>query len=68
MTNVVDLDVITTLDLPPDKMLAKAKGKLDDVIIIGVDKEGDLYFSASKADGGNALWLLEKAKQALLEL
>jgi len=35
-------------------------------MVIGYDHDGELYFAASKADGGHALWLMELAKIALL--
>lgn len=44
---------------------AKEAG-LTSAIILGWDEDGDIYFAASMADGGDALWLIEKAKRALL--
>lgn len=68
MSNVIELPVITTLDIPPERILRKAiDADLQEVIIIGTSQEGDMYFAGSMADGGNALWLIEKAKKALLE-
>lgn len=64
---VVSFTGITTLDFPPDKILTKALDRLEQVVVIGFDKEGDFYFASSKADGGSVLWLLEKAKKMLLE-
>ena len=68
MDNVIPLGNITRLDLDPDIVLENTKGKLDRFVIIGWDKDGELYFSATIADGGDALWLMEKAKKALLEV
>ena len=68
MDNVIPLGNITKLDLDPDIVLENTKGKLDSFVIVGLDKEGELYFSSTEADGGSALWLLEKAKKALLEV
>lgn len=68
MTNVIDLPVITTLDLPSDKLLEAAMGRVDDVLILGWDKSGELYFASGKADGGHCLWLMELAKKQLLEM
>ena len=67
MSNVEDLDVVTRLDIPSDKILKKAIGNVNDVIIIGWNEEGELYFASSKANGGDVLWLLELAKKRLLE-
>ena len=68
MSNIIDLPVITTLDLSPDRVLEAAKGNLEIAIIVGVDKEGDFYFSSTKADGGEVLWWLEMAKRKLFEV
>ena len=68
MSNIIDLPVITTLDLPSDRLLEKAIGNVDDVLIIGWDKQGELYFASSKGDGGHCLWLMELAKKQLLEV
>jgi hypothetical protein len=69
MGEVVDLNVVTKLDLPPEKVLNKAADvKFLDVVILGFDEEGDFYFAASSADGGDVLWLLEMAKKQLMEV
>lgn len=59
---------ITTKDHDPDVMLRLAQGQLDEVVIVGFDKNGELFFSSNVADGGSVLWLLEKAKKMLMEL
>jgi hypothetical protein len=66
MADVVNFTGITKLDLPPDRLLDAAVGKLDRVLIIGIDKDGDEYFASSCADGGTALWDMERAKLKLL--
>ena len=66
MDNVIPLGNITKLDLNPDIVLENAKGKLSNFVIMGWDKEGELYFASTFSDGGNVLWIMEKAKQALL--
>ena len=65
---VINLPCITRLDLPCDKLLEEAIGQMDEVVIIGFDKDGDYYFASSKADGSNVLWHLEMAKKHLLEI
>lgn len=60
-------DNTNVIDLLPDKVLNGALGKLESVVIMGWDKDGELYFASSKADGGDILWLMEKAKKLLLE-
>lgn len=47
---------------------AATRADLTDVIIMGWDKDGDLFFSASMGDGPECLWLIEKAKAALLSV
>lgn len=66
MGDVVDLPVITTLDLDPDRLLQKAIGKMQRVLIIGIDKDGEEYFASSVADGGTVLWDMERAKFKLM--
>ncbi len=58
---------ITKLDLPADRVLEQAVGKLQGVIVIGFDHEGQFYGASSYADGGNAIWLLEVCKKRILE-
>lgn len=68
MGNVVPLNCITTLDNPPEKILSAAiDHDLETVLVIGRTKDGDLYFAGSSADGGDALWMMELAKKALME-
>lgn len=64
--NVVTLKMVTTHDIPADRILTEAIGLLDSVIIAGYTKDGEEYFRSSVADGGDALWLVERFKRALL--
>lgn len=69
--NIVFLDNVTLLDIPTDRVLERAKDHVREngtVIVIGIDKEGKLYFASSKASGSEVLWWLEKAKRNLLEV
>lgn len=68
MGDVVRFTGITTLDLDPDLVLEAAKGQLEDVTIIGYDKEGREYFASSVADGGKVTWMLERAKYKLMKI
>lgn len=68
MTNILRFSGKTTLDLDPDLALENTKGKLSGFIIAGYDLDGDMFFSSTYADGGDALWLIEKFKQALLNV
>lgn len=68
MTNIIRFPGITKLDMPADHVLESALGKLEGVVVLGYDKDGQEYFASSYADGGDMLWLLERAKKALLEM
>lgn len=66
MSNVIRFNGITRLDIDPDVVLEAAVGKLEGVVVIGYDKDGNEYFASSYADGGTPLWLLERLKLQLL--
>jgi hypothetical protein len=42
------------------------KGKLEGFVLVGYDTDGEEFFSSTYADGGTALWLLERCKTMLL--
>lgn len=66
MSNVITLPVVTRIDLDPDRTLANLEGKLKGFVIAGYDTDGNEFFSSTYADGGYALWLMERCKLALL--
>lgn len=66
MAKILDWDGLTRHDIDPGKVLKAAIGELESVLVIGWDKEGELYTASSKSDGGDILWLLEKCKQRLM--
>lgn len=68
MSNVIPFGGITKLDLDPDIILENNKGKLKGFVLTGYDQDGDEVFISTYADGGEALWLLERAKKKLLEI
>lgn len=65
---IIPFTGITKLDLPPDQILEAAVGKMEGVVIMGWDAQGEEYFASSYADGGTVLWLLERLKKQLLEV
>lgn len=66
MGEVAELDVMTKGDVPSEKVLQKAiDGGVTNVVIIGYDPDGKLWFSSSDADCREVLWLLERGKQTL---
>jgi len=67
--NIIPLGNITRLDYPTDRVLDECKGHCSvGVVIAGWDDDGQLCFASSIADGGDVLWLLERAKQELMEV
>lgn len=69
MGDVVDLNCITSLDLPADRILNKAvEADLDTAVVVGWKKNGEFYFASTTSDGGNVLWLFEVAKLELMKV
>lgn len=69
MSNVVDLPVVTRLNLDPHRVrTAAVEAELTGVVILGYDPDGEEYFASSYADGGDVLWLLERLKMRLLAI
>ena len=68
MGELITLHQITSLDIPADRVLTSAVGKLEKCVVMGYDHEGNFWFSSSVADGGDVLWLLENLKANLLNL
>lgn len=64
--NVITLDMPTTLDIPADRVLTAAVGKMQSVMVIGYDLEDEEYFASSTADRALLIWWLERAKHKLL--
>jgi len=68
MGDVIDLDVITHLDIPVEKIVENIPDDLLSIIVIGERGDGSRYFASSEASGPDCLWMLERAKQDLFEL
>jgi hypothetical protein len=66
MSNIVYLDTITNLDIPPDRVLDGAMTKLDSVVVLGYDKDANEYFASSSGDMTEVLWLMERFRHKLL--
>ena len=68
--NVIYADILTKLDLPPERVIQNLppSDQWDEIVVIGFLKDGTQYFAANKADGGAVLWLLEMAKRDLLNV
>lgn len=64
---IIPFTGITKLDLDPDLVLEGAKGKLEGLLIVGWDLEGEFYGASTFADGPTLLWLMEVCKKRLLD-
>ena len=63
--NVVQFSGVTRLPLDPDMLLKAAIGELDEVVILGFDKEGNEYFASSKAGAAEVIYACERVKHKL---
>lgn len=68
MSKIIPFTGITKLDLNADITLENLKGKLEGFVIVGYTPDGAEFFASTYADGGTALWLLERLKKQLLEV
>lgn len=64
MADVVNFTGLTKLEIPPDEMLEKAKGRFERVVIIGITEgdEADPQILASDPSLVYVLFDLERAK------
>jgi len=64
MGEVIELDIDTTLDIPPVKVCEAAMhADLSSVMVIGWDKAGQFYMASSSGDIGELLIMLELGKR-----
>ena len=65
--NVINLPVITTFDLPAERVLQEAlNADLDGVVVIGYAKDGTAYMASSIAGGPEVNWLLDRCKARMM--
>lgn len=60
-------EVLTVADMPPDKVLQAAQGKLDEVVVVGVTAEGELWVAASTSHNPTVHWLLARGQRFMLD-
>lgn len=67
MSNIIKFYPANAAD-DPDNVLEQAIGETDDVLILGWDKDGEMFAAASSRfeDGGEILWIVESFKAFLL--
>ena len=65
-SNVVILDCVTNLPIPPDRVLESAIGQVSEVVVIGYDHDGELYIASSHGKKPELLWMLEQVRNVLV--
>ena len=68
MGDIITFPGFTSLDIDPDTVLTNAMGKLDVVVLCGIDTEGNQYFASSVADASQIVWQLERSKWLLMNV
>jgi hypothetical protein len=59
--NVEPLNIITSNDVDPVRILAGAHNRgLEIVVVVGMTKDGNEYFASSAADAAESSWLLQR--------
>lgn len=67
--NVEWLAIPTRHNIDPQTVLLGALNeRMQDVVIVGYDRDGQEFFASSMADGADALWHLERAKHKLMRV
>lgn len=69
MGEVVYLDVVTTQPIPVSRVLDNIPADMmDDVLVIGVMKDGTLYTATSTPNAKDMLWMIELFRRQLFDL
>ncbi len=71
MAEIIELGIengMTCLDIEPDKLLNEAVGKLQSVVIIGVEHDGTVYNSTSHGHLADTVLDIEIFKAELIEI
>ncbi len=67
MSNVVNIDTLTKLDVPVEAVLGGAlDAKLETVLVLGCADDGEIYAASSTGDVGALLLMIEEWKHKLL--
>lgn len=68
MGKIIQLNTVTTAEIPPEKILEAAiKAGLHSAIVIGHSPDGTVYFAMSTAEATSVNWLLDCAKRMLMD-
>lgn len=68
MSNVIEFTGETKADIDPDIILEEAKGKLDKVIMLGVDKDNVDFYASSSCSIPELLFHVERFKTYLIDI
>lgn len=67
--NVVNLQMVTRLDLPVDRVLNGAmEANQSSAVVIGYTEDGEFYIASTYASGSDMLWALELARHKLFKI
>jgi len=61
MAEVVTFPGKTSLNIPPERILEAAKGKVSACMVVGIGEDGSLYVASSQGDVHWAHWMLNNA-------
>ena len=65
--NVIPLNDSISLNHSFDCVLTRSKGKLATGVVIGQTEDGGLYIYTDISNSADLNWILDKAKQAILD-
>jgi hypothetical protein len=68
MAKVLEFTGATKCAIDPDKILRAAIGKLDRVVLIGINKDGGEFLAMSEGDASLSIWDIERAKHKLISV
>lgn len=60
MGEVIESGIPTKGEIPPDKILMAQVGYLDELLLIGIDKNGEFVVATSNPDIPRAVYLAQK--------
>lgn len=66
-SNLVYLNTLTDLPIPPNQVLDLTPRTLKEVVVVGVDENDLMYYASSEPELPKVLWLLKKMEQAVLK-
>lgn len=68
MSNVIPLNQLTTLDIPPSRVIENKPEDLLQSLVLGRELDGEFYIASSTSDVKKALYLVQVAERFLWRL